>query len=97
MIYVVAFDPIKIQTCLAPQNDWQNPSFVKDNYVNGKKLPEMVINSPTNSFVLFLSVQTLYHNSMNHFKVRLRWRILYCCETCLSAVVYQPNINKGER
>ena len=37
MIYVVAFDPIKIQTCLAPQNDCQNLSFVKDNYVVGKK------------------------------------------------------------
>ena len=34
-IYVIAFDPIKIQTCLAPQNDCQNPSFVKDNYVQG--------------------------------------------------------------
>ena len=60
MIYVVAFDPIKIQTCLAPQNDCQNLSFVKDNYVVGKKRPEMVVNSPTNSFVLFLSVQTLH-------------------------------------
>ena len=59
MIYVVAFDPIKIQTCLAPQNDCQNLSFVKDNYVVGKKRPEMVLKSPTNSFVLFLSVQTL--------------------------------------
>ena len=38
MIYVVAFDQIKIQTCLALQNDRQNPSFVKDNYVVGKKM-----------------------------------------------------------
>ena len=38
VIYVVAFDPIKIQTCLAPQNDCQNQSFVKDNYVVGKKM-----------------------------------------------------------
>ena len=30
VIYVIAFDPIKIQTCLAPQNDRQNLSFVKD-------------------------------------------------------------------
>ena len=38
MIYVVAFDPIKIQTCLAPQNDCQNLSFVKDIYVVGEKM-----------------------------------------------------------
>ena len=38
MIYVVAFDQIKIQTCLALQNDRQNPSFVIDNYVVGKKM-----------------------------------------------------------
>ena len=38
MIYVVAFDPIKIQTCLAPQNDCQNLSFVKDNNVIGEKM-----------------------------------------------------------
>ena len=48
MIYVVAFDPIKIQTCLAPQNDCQNLSFVKDDYVvvekmtrNGRKKPNL--------------------------------------------------------
>ena len=38
MIYVVAFDPIKIQTCLAPQNDCQNLSIVKDNYVVREKM-----------------------------------------------------------
>ena len=38
VIYVVAFDPIKIQTCLNPQNDCQNPSFVKDNYLYGEKM-----------------------------------------------------------
>ena len=38
VIYVVAFDPIGIQTHLAPQNDRQNLSFVKGNYVVGKKL-----------------------------------------------------------
>ena len=30
VIYGIDFDPIKIQTCLAPQNDRQNLSFVKD-------------------------------------------------------------------
>ena len=34
-------------------------------------------------------------HSMNHFQVRLCWKILYCCETCLSAVVCQPNTNTG--
>ena len=36
--FVVAFDPIKIQTCLALQNDCQNLSFVKDIYVVGEKM-----------------------------------------------------------
>ena len=33
---VIDLDPIKIQTCLAPQNDSQHLSFVKDTYVAGK-------------------------------------------------------------
>ena len=37
VFFVVAFDPIKIQTCLAPQNDCQHLIFVKDYYVVGKK------------------------------------------------------------
>jgi hypothetical protein len=35
---VIAFDPIKIQTCLAPQNDNQHLSFVKDTYVDAKQM-----------------------------------------------------------
>ena len=35
---VIAFVPIKIQTCLAPQNDSQQLSFLKDIYVVGKKI-----------------------------------------------------------
>ena len=38
VIYVVTFGPIKIQICLDPQNDCQNLSFVKDNYVDGEKM-----------------------------------------------------------
>ena len=38
MFYVVAFDPIRIQTCLALQNDHQTLSFVKDTYVVAKKM-----------------------------------------------------------
>jgi hypothetical protein len=35
---VIVFDPIKIQTCLAPQNDHQHLIFVKDTYVDAKKM-----------------------------------------------------------
>jgi hypothetical protein len=35
---VIAFDPIKIQTCLAPHNDRQHLIFVKDTYVDAKKM-----------------------------------------------------------
>ena len=38
VVYVVAFDPIKIQTCLAPQNECQHLSFVKDTYVVGEQM-----------------------------------------------------------
>ena len=38
VIYVVSFDPTKIQTCLAPQNDYQHLNFVKDSYVYGEKM-----------------------------------------------------------
>ena len=34
---VIAFEPIKIQTCSAPQDDRLNLSFVKDRKVVGKK------------------------------------------------------------
>ena len=37
-IYVLAFDPIKIKTLYASQNDCQNLSFVKDINVVGKKM-----------------------------------------------------------
>ena len=39
---VLAFDPIKIQTCLAPQNDRQHRSFVKDTYVDAKQMTTKV-------------------------------------------------------
>ena len=38
MIYVFAFDPIKIWTIYASQNDRWNLSFVKDINVVGKKM-----------------------------------------------------------
>ena len=37
-IYVVAFDPIRIQTGLGPQNKHQYLSFVKDIHEVGKKI-----------------------------------------------------------
>ena len=37
VFYVAAFDPIRIQTRLAPQNDRQHLSFVKGIHVVGKK------------------------------------------------------------
>ena len=38
MFYIVAFDPIRIQTCFAAQNDHQHLSCVKDTHVVGKKM-----------------------------------------------------------
>ena len=38
--YAIAFDPIEIQTCDAPQNDRLNHSFLKK---LAKKWPEMVL------------------------------------------------------
>ena len=38
VVYVVAFDPIRIQTCLTPQNDHQYLSFVKDIHAIAKKM-----------------------------------------------------------
>ena len=37
-LYVITFEPIKIQKRSAPQNDRLNLSFVKDIYVNAKKM-----------------------------------------------------------
>ena len=36
--FVITFEPIKIQTHSAPQNDRLNLSFVKDIYVDGGNL-----------------------------------------------------------
>jgi hypothetical protein len=38
VFHVVAFDLIRIQTSLAPQNEHQNLSFVKDIHVVGKRM-----------------------------------------------------------
>ena len=38
VFFLITFVPIKIQTCKAPQNDHLNLSYVKHEYVNGKKM-----------------------------------------------------------
>ena len=38
LFYLVAFDPIEFQMRLAPQNDHQQLSFVKDIYPFGEKI-----------------------------------------------------------
>ena len=61
MIYVVAFDPNKILTCWAHQNDSQNLIFVKAiNEAGKKKWPDILVKWATPSFVLFVSKQSLY-------------------------------------
>ena len=35
---VITFEPIKIQTCSAPQNDHLNLSFVKNDHTYGEKM-----------------------------------------------------------
>ena len=57
---VVVFDPIEIQTHLAPQNDHQHLNFVKDVYAIGKKRPEMVVNWPNAKVVSFFNGQSLF-------------------------------------
>ena len=42
MIYVLAFDPIKIKTLYASQNDHQNLRFVKDINAVGNKMTRNV-------------------------------------------------------
>ena len=41
--YAITFKPIKIQKHSAPQNDRLNLSFVKDIYVNAKKMAGNVV------------------------------------------------------
>ena len=45
-IFVITFEPNKIQTCSAPQKDSLNISFVKAVHVVVKKWPEVVLKRP---------------------------------------------------
>ena len=60
MIYVVAFDPIKVLTFWALQNDRQYLSFVKAINLVGKKWQKILGKWPTPGFVIFISKQSLY-------------------------------------
>ena len=74
MIYVIAFDPIKILTCWALQNDCQNLSFVKATNVVGKKCPEILVKWAFHIFVIFVSKQNLHAYILTHiFKYILRF------------------------
>jgi hypothetical protein len=44
--YVITFEPIEVQTRLAPQNDCLNLSFVNDIYVDSENWLEIVKKQP---------------------------------------------------
>ena len=54
---VITFEPIKILTHKAPQNDRLNLSFVKEVHVIGKKWPEMVVKL---TFIILFHFRTVY-------------------------------------
>ena len=57
---VITFEPIKIQTRSAPQNDRQNLNFVKDIYVEGRKLARNGRKTATcQSQILVISLQII--------------------------------------
>ena len=57
--FVITLEPIKVKTCLAPQNDRLNLSFVKDNHIFGEKWPDMVVKWPYISCHIFWVHRTL--------------------------------------
>ena len=52
-IYIIAFNPIEIQTQQAPQNDRRNLSFVKDTNVVGNRM--------TRKGPLFVYIQAMFY------------------------------------
>ena len=70
VICITAFNPNKILTCWVHQNDSQNLSFVKAIDEVGKKRPEMLEKWPTPSFVLFVSKQSLFYETISFFFFR---------------------------
>ena len=63
---VITYDPIRTQTCSAPQNDRLNLSFVKDIHVVGGKWPEMVVNR---SFVRDIHFKTVFRWNLKKMKI----------------------------
>ena len=65
MIYIIAFDPIKIFIDWAHQNDRQNLNFMKAINVVDEKCLEMVLKGQFSRIVRFVSDQSLVsvHNS----------------------------------
>ena len=59
VIFVIAFDPIKIWINWALQNDCQNLSFVKDNKVLGQKMTTDVRKLANSWIVIFISKHSL--------------------------------------
>ena len=66
---VINFEPIGIKTCLAPQNDRLNLSFVKDIHVVGKKWPEVVLKRP-------FSIRKFWESPGSQSPSRY---LLFCC------------------
>ena len=62
---VITFEPIKLQTCSAPQNDRLNFSFMKDIYVVGEKMA-------SKGRKMDLSVANLMHHPLRLLSVNLR-------------------------
>ena len=67
MIYVVAFDPVKILTYWTLQSDRQNLSFVTTINKLAKKWPEIPVKWLTPSFVIFVSKQSLGDRNFSFF------------------------------
>ena len=65
MIYVLAFDPSKISTLYASQNDRPNLNFVKDSNVVGNKMTTNDQKGPFQKVVSFLTEQTLVQKLEN--------------------------------
>ena len=60
VFFIITFDPIKILTCQAFQNDCQNLIFMKAiNVVAKKKWPKILVKWPFHIFVIFVSKQSL--------------------------------------
>ena len=70
---VIMFEPIKIYTCLASQNDRLNLSFVKDENTVGKKCPFILSDSfPIRVYIIFYDINREFTKSKVHFFIKHR-------------------------